>query len=143
MPDALDADLVILPHQLDGDRGIYSDQLVTLVKALRADGVDVRWSHDSDHRLWSGKRSAILTLVVIPLVVGIASSGGWAALARLLGRRRGQVKLKVGYRKDPLGVEERWLDLEGSSADVAATLDRINPWQSSLRSDWGKSVQSE
>ena len=140
---AFDANLVILPHRLDGDRGIYSDQLVPLVKMLRADGVDVRWSHDGDHRLWSGERSAVLTLVVIPFVVGIASSGGWAALVRLLSHRSGQVKLKVGYRKDSLGGEEKWLELEGNSADVAAALERVNPWQSSPRPDGGESLQNE
>ena len=143
VPDGSDADIVIFPHQQDGDRDIYSDQLVTLVKAMRADGVDVRWFHDSDHRLWSGERSAFLTLVAIPFAVGIASSGGWAALARLFSRRSGRVKLKVGYRKDPLGAEERWLELEGSFADVAAALERINPWQSSLPPDEGKPVKSE
>jgi hypothetical protein len=99
---------------------------------LRADGVDIRWLHDSDHRLWSGERSALVELIVIPFAVNIASSAGWAALVRLLGHQSGKVKLKVGYRKDQFGGEERWLELEGSSVDVAAALEDINPWHSSI-----------
>jgi hypothetical protein len=108
---------------------VYPDQLVSTVKALRADGISARWYHDADHRLWSGERSALVTLVIIPFIVGIGSSAGWAGLARLL-KRRGddQVKLKIGYSKGP-DHEERWLELEGTSADVAATLEKINPWQ--------------
>jgi hypothetical protein len=124
-----DGDLVILPHDLDGDRGIYSDQFATTVKALRAEGINADWLHDTDHRLWSGTRSAIVDLWMIPFIVGIASSAGWAALTAIMRHRAGQVKIKIGYRKDPSGSEERWIELEGSSADVAAELDRINPWE--------------
>lgn len=123
-----DADVVILPKRLDGNDAIYSDRLASIVKALRADGVDARWSHDADHRLWDGERSAFTDLV-LQFVVGVGSAAGWAGLARLLGKRSGTVKLKVGYRKGPSDGEERWLELEGSSADLAATLDRLNPWQ--------------
>jgi hypothetical protein len=129
-PSTFDADLVVLPGRFEGDRGVYSDQLVSTVKNLRADGINARWYHDADHRLWSGERSALVTLGVIPFIVGIGSSAGWAGLARLLNRRGdGQVKLKVGYSKGP-DHEERWLELEGTSADVASTLEKINPWQS-------------
>jgi hypothetical protein len=129
-PRTFDGDLVILPHDLDGDRGIYSDQLTTTVKTLRAEGIDARWLHDADHRLWDGKRSAVVDLWIIPFIVGIFSSAGWTALTALVRRRTGPVKLKIGYRKDPSGSEERWIELEGNSADVAAELERLNPWQS-------------
>lgn len=36
------ADLVVLPHDVEGNCGLYSDQLVTTVKALRADGIGSR-----------------------------------------------------------------------------------------------------
>ena len=129
-PRTFDGDLVILPHDLDGDRGIYSDQLATTVKTLRAEGIDARLLHDADHRLWSGGRSALVDLWIIPFIVGIASSAGWTALTALVRRRTGLVKLKIGYRKDSSGSEERWIELEGNSADVAAELERLNPWQS-------------
>ena len=129
-PSTFDGDLVILPYDLDGDRGIYSDQLATTVKTLRAEGIDARWLHDADHRLWSGERSALVDLWIIPFIVGIASSGGWTALTALVRRRTGPVKLKIGYRRDPSGSEERWIELEGDAADVAAELERLNPWQS-------------
>lgn len=121
---------MILPYDLDGDRGIYPDQWVSTAKRLRAEGIDACWLHDADHRLWSGERSAVVDLRVIPLIVGIASSAGWAAPTALMHRRAGQVKLKVGYRRDSSGNEERWIELEGNSADVAAELERLNPWQS-------------
>src|SRR5579872_5339662 len=119
-PGTFDGDIVILPHDLDGDRGIYSDQLSTTVKTLRAEGVSAHWLHDTDHRLWSGKRSAVVDLWLIPFIVGIASAGGWAALTAIVRRRTGPVKLKIGYRKDSSGNEERWIELTGNSADVAA-----------------------
>src|SRR2546421_11512595 len=83
-PSTFDADLVIFPGRFEGDRGVYPDQLVTTVKTLRADGINARWYHDADRRLWSGERSALVTLVIIPFIVGIGSSAGWAGLARLL-----------------------------------------------------------
>jgi hypothetical protein len=143
LPTAFDGDLVVFPHSLDGDRGVYNEQLVPIVKGLRTDGVEVRWLHDSDHRLWSGERSALLALAVIPFVVGIASSAGWAGLARLLRRRSGQVKLTAGYRKDSFGGEEQWMTLEGNSADVAAALERFNPWQSGAAVDKGERARDE
>jgi hypothetical protein len=129
-PGTFDGDLVVLPHDLDGDSGIYSDQLVTTMKTLRAEGIDARWLHDTNHRLWSGERSAVIDLWAIPFIVGIASSAGWTGLTALLRRRTGPVKLKIGYRRDSSGNEERWIELEGNSADVAGELERLNPWQS-------------
>lgn len=127
-PGAFDGDLVILPHDLDGDRGIYSDRLIPTMKALRAEGINARWLQDEDQRLWSGERSVIVSLWLIPWIVGIASSAGWAAITKIVGQREGPVKLKIGYRKDSAGGEERWIELEGSSADVATALERLNPW---------------
>jgi len=60
--------------------------------------------------------------------VGIASSAGWAGLVRLLAKRKGIVKLKVGYRKHPSLDEERWIELEGEAKDVATSLERVIPW---------------
>jgi len=42
LPGAFDADLVVFPHSLDGDRGVYHEQLVAIVKGLRTDGTEVR-----------------------------------------------------------------------------------------------------
>lgn len=127
-PGAFDGDLVILPHDLDGDRGIYSDRLITTLKALRAEGINARWLQDEDQRRWSGERSAIVALWLIPWIVGIASAAGWSAITKIIGQHDEPVKLKIGYRKDSAGGEERWIELEGSSADVAAELERLNPW---------------
>jgi len=129
LPRELDADVVIMPDQLADARGVYSDRAVPLAKAMRADGLDVRWLHAADSRVWQGERSALLTLVAIPFAVGVASSAAWAGLVRSLGKRTGQVKLKVGYRKSDVS-EERWLELEGSFADVAAALEKLDPWLS-------------
>jgi hypothetical protein len=125
---ALRGDVVLLPSRLEGDHGVYPEALTGVVKALRADGVDAHWSHDADHRVWTGERSVVLDLVAIPFVVGIASSAGWAGLVRLLTRRKGIVKLKVGYRKHPSVGEERWIELEGEAKDVATTLEGMIPW---------------
>jgi hypothetical protein len=118
--------------------------LVTTVKTLREDGIDARWFHDVEHRLWSGERSAIVDLWVIPFIVGISSAAGWAGLVSLLRGRAGQVKVKISYRKDSLGGEERWVELEGSSPDVAAELERLNPWKSlEPPVDRGETIKSE
>jgi hypothetical protein len=82
--NAFRGDIVLLPTRLEGDHGVYPEALMGVVKALRADGVDAHWSHDPDHRVWSGERSVVLELVAIPFLVGIASSAGWAGLVRLL-----------------------------------------------------------
>lgn len=127
-PGAFEGDVVFLPHDLNGDRGIYSDRLITTLKALRGEGIDARWLQDEDHRLWSGERSAFVILGVIPWIVGIASAAGWAAITKIVGQHDEPLKLKIGYRKDSAGGEERWIELEGSSADVVAELGRLNPW---------------
>jgi hypothetical protein len=102
--------------------------LITTLKALRAEGINARWLQDEDHRLWSGERSAIVALWLIPWIVGIASAAGWAAITKIIGQHDEPIKLKIGYRKDSAGGEERWIELEGSSPDVAAELGRLNPW---------------
>jgi len=143
MPVGFDGDLIVFPHARDCDRGVYHELLVPIVKGLRTDDLKVRWLDESDRRLWSGERSALLTIVVIPFVVGIASSAGWDGLVRFLGRRNGQVKLTAGYRKNSSGGEERWVTIEGSGTDVAAALEQLNPWQASPAINKDKSAQDE
>jgi len=121
-------EVLIFPHRVEGDHGIYSDQLVSTVKAMRDEGIDVEWYHDADLRLWSGERS-FATVVAIPYIVSVGAAAGWAAITRVFRRRHGDVKLKIGYRKDASG-EEKWLELDGDSASVAQVLENLNPWQS-------------
>jgi hypothetical protein len=115
--------------RMEGNDGVYPEQAIELMKEIRGYGINARWLHDADRRVWFGQRTGVVEAVVIPFIVGIASSGGWAAIAQLLSRKRTKIKLKIGYRKiDGVG-QERWVELEGKSTDIATTLEQINPWR--------------
>jgi hypothetical protein len=117
-------DLVVLPREIDDEgNGLYDDSAVTVVKELKAFGVEASYQHDPDHRTWIGEKS--VEIVVLNLITGIASNAGWAALCKLVGRQHNteRVRLRVGrLRKSASGIAWDWYKLEGSGKDVATAL---------------------
>jgi hypothetical protein len=133
VPPAEQADLVVLPLYMEGDRAIYAESAMMIVKRLRGLGVQAEWSHDAGHRAWYGERGA--GEVVGAFVIGVLSSAGWDAIKLLFGQGSGIVRLKLFSRTDPGGTDERWIDLEGDSKAVSEILDRLNPWKQHSKDD--------
>jgi hypothetical protein len=129
--NAFDADVVFLPMRLEGQEGVYPERAVGFFKDINQEGLAARWLHDADQRLWYGERTGVLEVVVIPLILGIGSNAGWAAVVHLLSRKRARVKLEIGHRSSRHGDQERWLRVEGDSSEVANVLERLNPWGNS------------
>jgi hypothetical protein len=127
------ADLVLLPMYMDGDRAIYADRTTMVVKRLRGLGARAEWSHDAAHRAWYGERGA--GEVVVTFVIGVLSSAGWDALKLLFSKGSGPVRLKILWRTDPNGTDERCIELEGDSKAVSEMADRLNPWKRHSRDD--------
>lgn len=121
-------DIVMLPAWMDGDEGVYAEQAVAFVKEMRESGVTIDWQQEGEKRQWYGKRSAVVDLVAIPLVLGIASSAGWDAIKKLFGSRKGRAHLKIVHWRDQDGSEGHWIELEGDAQDIVRGLERLNPW---------------
>jgi hypothetical protein len=102
-PEAWPAPIVILPEATRGDIAIYSGDFATLVKRLRAQGVDVSYQHDADHRLWRGRKgSGVVTPLDIEVAVAVLPGAFFFALQQLLDWRksRAPIKLRVTHRVD-------------------------------------------
>jgi hypothetical protein len=116
-----DADIVVYPLAMEGDIGVYSESVLTLVKEWRVEGVDVQYLHDANHRTWLGLNGA----VIFTIVVGLFTSGAVATLQTLLTSKLQKVKvrLKAGRRIGADGSSEEWIEAEGTGSELAAVLE--------------------
>jgi hypothetical protein len=129
LPDRVDTDVVVMPREVDeGGIGFYDDSVLTLAKALRAEGASADYQHNREHRNWIGQRSA--TAIVLTVVLGVASNAGWHALRRLFSKAhaadhvRGKVA-RCTQRADEIRWE--WYEFDGTGEEVARALERIGP----------------
>ncbi len=72
-------DVVVLPEQVDGDLGIYRDELVALKKELLAEGVDVDYLHDQAHRTWRGLKGDVVVTILLGPAAGLVGRLGCLA----------------------------------------------------------------
>ena len=137
VPESLDADLVILPREIDEDgMGLYEGILTDAVKRLRVEGVKAAYMHEADERDWIGEKGfAETALGIIIAATGEAVWEGVKKLVALLrsdneqGRAERPLKLKVGsYTTRPDGTfTHEWLEIEGSFEQIEKALGRIRP----------------
>jgi hypothetical protein len=104
---AVGAPLVILPLREVGDIGIYPTSTLTLAKQLRSAGVSAFYLHDSEHRRFVVKKSA-LGEVAAALLVGIGSNAAWDAIKALF---------RAGPTND---VDVTYLNLDTPDENLAA-----------------------
>jgi hypothetical protein len=129
LPDRIDTDVVVLPREVDEHgTGLYDDSVLTLAKALRAEGVSADYQHDREHRNWIGERDA--GAIALAVVLGIASNAGWHALIRLFSKTQADdhVRGKVArctQRGETIVWE--WYEFEGQGEEVARALELIGP----------------
>ena len=116
-------DVVILPIRVQDDVGIYPDEVLTLKKQLRAQGVDADFLHDSDHRRWLGLKGE----VVATIILGFVTSGGVAAVQSMLTQRFAgrRLRLRAARRRNADGSVVEWFEADGSGDDVARALDKF------------------
>ena len=134
VPETLDADLVILPREVDEDGvGLYEDHLTDTVKQLRSEGVKAAYLHGSGEREWIGEKG--FTPNEIGFVIAVAGAAGWDSIKMLLSLVRHKddqahkrhMKLKAGrYTSHPNGpTTHEWLEIEGSIEDVERAIDKM------------------
>jgi hypothetical protein len=120
-----DADVAVLPERIESDVGIYRDEVQTLVKALKLEGIRAAFVHDNDHREWRGAKGEVL----IPVIIGVATSfigtATWAGFVALL--RRGfqgkKLSLTVGrFKRQEDGVSAEWFEATGDGEMVVDAL---------------------
>jgi hypothetical protein len=113
-----DAILILPIRQTDDGRGIYPESVVTLVKRLRASGVNARFMHPPERRLFEAQMG-VMTDVVAPIVLGVLSSAAWDGLKRLLAEsKRNRLNVIFSEAKKSDGDASRWWHVDGD-ADVA------------------------
>lgn len=108
-PVAPESSVVVWPlREVDGV-GIYSQEVITLVKALRAEGVQSSFLHPADSRVFEVKKSFVLD-AALAIGLNILSSAAWAGLTRVLRNRVGRKELELNYveSEGPSGHLEAW-----------------------------------
>ncbi|HWL37495.1 MAG TPA: hypothetical protein VNQ77_15020 [Frankiaceae bacterium] len=119
-------DVVVLPvREQDDGVAVYPEASVSMVKELKAIGVDASFLDPADHRVFEVKKGALET-AIISLVLGIASSAGWDGIKRLL-RQRSNSRLSVKYveLEDRNQYGRAW-QVSGDDTDaVLAAIDKL------------------
>lgn len=120
--DALDnglatRDVTILPmSHSEAGSAVFHEATVDLVKELRANGVDVGFTHPSDERAYYAERSVE---IAVAFVLSIASSAAWDGLLFALQGYRARRKLTVTLVDDThADSRHRTAHFDGSGAEV-------------------------
>ena len=127
LPDRL-AVITVLPHSIKDSIGVYPNDSLTLVKELRAAGLDAAYMHDNTEREWRVQLGDVPTELLIAIVGAVVGGGVLEGLKILLaGRLRGHklVATIVRVKEAPSGERDAaWYHFEGDGSDVAKVLDR-------------------
>ncbi len=122
-------ELVVLPRERSDDgTAIYNDAVLDVVKELRSAGVDAAYAHDKESRSWLGEKC--FTELAVSFVVGIASSGAWEGLRRLLMSRESKAPMTVKIARGTettAGRTWEWRGYTGTGPEIARTMGEIEP----------------
>ena len=118
------AALVVLPLRQTDGRGVYCDSTATLVKRLRAAGVDARFLDPPEQRTFEMKKTGLELLAAF--AVGIASTAAWDGLKDLF-KAHPKHGLSLTYVDiaDEDSSRQKGLKADGDSASVLAALDKV------------------
>jgi hypothetical protein len=106
LPELPEATIVVLPTSVEGEVGVYSNEVSTLAKELRAAGVAAEYLHGADHRQWRVNMGEVPVDIVVGVTSAIIGSGLWDAFVAFLGTRYpvNEVNLRVvRQRRRPNG----------------------------------------
>lgn len=119
------SDVVVLPSRVGSDRAVYSERSVTLVKELRALGVEAAYLDPPERREFEVKKGA-LSDAIQTIALGVASAASWDALKVLLLRKPTR-RLSVTYLEleDHHGQKGTAWKVEGDSAAVVDVIDKL------------------
>jgi hypothetical protein len=124
--------IVILPERrLPNGIGVYSEQLISFVKELRADGVEVNWADEPDKRSMEGKKSVAADTLsaIIGFPWGVLSNATWELIKSWFSRPpRDTQELHIGLARatEPDGVHWEWATFEGK--DSGAVIDAMSAY---------------
>jgi hypothetical protein len=124
-PEERFAAILILPEEERGDVGVYSDSYLMLAKELRAQGIEVAYKHDSEHRLWRGRKGlGVVTPLELQVSLAVIPASFFFALQQLLDRRgsKDPVKIRVVHMTEGTSSSADMFEAEGSPAGVIEAL---------------------
>jgi hypothetical protein len=116
--------IAVLPLDVVGGKGVYSEPSVMLVKELRSLGADAAYAHPSELRVFEVRKSAEALLAAF--VIGIASSASWDLMKSLLDRWR-EAHLSVTFVELEHGHGRRgtaW-KVDGDADSVIRAIDAL------------------
>jgi hypothetical protein len=118
--------VLVLPLREDASgNGIYPEESGSLVKQLRAAGMDAAYQHRPEQRLFEGRKGFIPD-AVYTVILGVLSSAAWDGVKRLIGSKpRRRLKVTFGQVDGPDAGSARWWQVEGDSSDVIAAIDKL------------------
>jgi hypothetical protein len=136
LPEKIDADIVVLPEEVEQDGvGLYSDSALDLVKELRLLDVTADYQHPQQSRTWIGERS--FAAVAFEWIFGVSTNAGWAAICVLLRRNKGKAPGRVKIARCAESADEitwEWFEVEGDGNTIADALESIGFTPKSLGS---------
>ena len=127
LPEFAESAIVVLPVLVEGDLGVYSNEVSTLAKELRAAGVASDYLHDADHRQWRINMGEVPVDLVVGVASAIIGSGLWDAFVAFLTTRypRNEVRLRiVRQRRRPNGDRTNTtVEISGSGRQLRKLLE--------------------
>jgi hypothetical protein len=117
--------VVVMPLRHAEGRAIYPESCVTLVKELRAAGIDAAFLDEPERRLFEVKKGD-LAAAVVAYVLAIAGAASWDGVKALLHARAAK-HLSVTYvdLERPDGSRDIAWKAEGGSAGVLDAIERL------------------
>ncbi|MCF3171345.1 hypothetical protein IPZ64_31325 [Streptomyces violaceoruber] len=125
VPGSSARDVVVLPRGYVSGAPRYHDTTLDLVKALKFEGLDASFAHDSDERQWLGEKSHLQ--YAIDAVIGILSAGAYDGIRLLLRRRHASSPVRLRLTRQNADGSQEWYELEGTGEDVAEAVRQLSP----------------
>jgi hypothetical protein len=121
----VDGSIVLMPVRYIEGRAVYAQSLITMVKRLRAAGLDAAFLDPPEQRTFEVRKGALET-AIITVALGMASSAAWDALKAFF-RAHAPGRLSVTYvdLEDEAGQRGTAWKVDGDRDAVLAAIDKL------------------
>lgn len=121
----VEGSIVLMPVRYVEGRAVYAQSLITMVKRLRAAGLDATFLDPPEKRTFEVRKGALET-AIITLVLGMASSAAWDALKAFF-RAHTPGRLSVTYveLQDDAGQRGTAWKVDGDRDAVLEAIDKL------------------
>jgi hypothetical protein len=124
--------IVLMPVRYDEGYAVYAQSVITMVKRLRAAGLNAVFLDPPDQRTFEVRKGAIETAITT-VALGMASSAAWDALKAFF-RTRAPTRLSVTYvdLEDDAGQRRTAWKVDGDRDAVLETIDKLRRGESGI-----------